>query len=178
MTEEQDGVTLSVLRDLTKHYIEERIEDTPVLLLELAEGEVNPRSYIPALVQLCNRNVEGITKEFQKSGATYMLVNPPTCEDLCAMACMEARFGSEDSVFQGMQPEDIVRVVSERVSIVGPVLRSVLVTEDVFARRVSQLALDIPCYRLLCQSGEGVRYRASLVGLAPCASCRIILLCS
>eukprot|EP01036_Dinobryon_divergens_P029326 gene29325-38405_t len=48
----------------------------------LAEDEVNPHSYIPTLVQI----VEGITKEFQKSGATYMLLNPPTCKDLCAMA--------------------------------------------------------------------------------------------
>ena len=81
-------VLLDDLLIFTEDYRSEPLEKRPVLFLELAEDEVNPRSHIATLLQPSNRDVYTLTKEFEKSNAIYMLINPPACEDLCTIACL------------------------------------------------------------------------------------------
>lgn len=131
-------VTLSVILNMTLHIREFAIGTRPVLFLELTEDEVNPRSHIPTLVQPSNGDVYDITKEFQKSGARYMLINPPNCSELCQMACWEAVFGP-NSVFKGMTNDDIIKLVTERVNIVGPIPRSVFQTDGEFKSTIAEL---------------------------------------
>ena len=112
-----------------------RIEDIPVLFLELWEGEVDPKSSIPTYIALSNRNVETITKEMGKAQANYMLVDPPTCEDIQMMAVVEADISvsaGTEHVFQGLSTDQIKQIVKERVDIVGPKLRDLFVSKTVF----------------------------------------------
>lgn len=140
--DEVEFVTLDTLEIMTGKYRKYSIGTRPVLFLELTESEVNPLSYIPTLVQPSNRDVYGMTKEFHKAGARYMLINPPTCDELCQMACWEAEFGA-DSMFKGMDRADIVKLVTERVNIVGPIPRSVFQTSDEFKSTVVDLDKNI-----------------------------------
>lgn len=89
---ETEGMALSALCQETKLFWSQIVEECPVLFLELNEEEENPVSYIATLIKLSNRNVGRITKELQKADAFYLLVDPPTCEDLCSMAVFEWRF--------------------------------------------------------------------------------------
>jgi tRNA pseudouridine-54 N-methylase len=107
------------------------IDELPVLLLELAEDEVNPRSYIPTYIPMSNRDVYSTTKELKKSGANYMLVDPPSCEDIQAMAVLEAKFSPENAVIKGDE-EAVEKIVKERFDIVGPSLRSIFLNEARF----------------------------------------------
>jgi hypothetical protein len=134
----EEADTLLDVRKKTKKFKKKPVSEQPVLLLEMAEHEKHPSSSIATLVHLSNRNVYSITKGFDKASATYMLVDPPTSEDLCNMASFEAQFGS-NSVFQGMAKEDIIKTVSERVEIIGPVPRSVFVTDEGFRTKVIAL---------------------------------------
>ena len=140
--EEEKEATLSNLSSLTDKYSDSSIEVQPVLFLELTEDEINPISYISTLIQLSNHNVYDTTKEFEKAGATYMLVNPPTCADLCHMACFEARFGF-NSVFAKKSKEEVTALVTERVNIVGPIPRLVFQNEDRFQASVADLSDNV-----------------------------------
>ena len=89
-----------------------------MLQLELHENEVQPCIYIATLRQPSNRNVDRITIDFYKAGAKYMLINPPAQYDLSG-----AKFGST-SIIQDTEDVEIVKTVTERVSIIGPIPRS------------------------------------------------------
>ena len=128
---EIDDVSLDKLFVETKLFQHAPIKDRPVLLLELIENEVNPRSYISTLLQPSNRDVYGLTKEFEKAGATYMLINPPTLDEVCEIACLETEFGTP-SVFKGMSRAAIIETVTKRVKLVGPILRAVFQSHDRF----------------------------------------------
>lgn len=120
-------VSLSDLRDRTEQYRSSPISHQPVLFLELDEDEVNPRSYIPTLYHPSNGNLFELTKEFYKSEAFYLLINPPTLNDLCQMAIWQVQFGSKcaDSVFKGRTHDEIIQLVTDRVDLVGPITRAV-----------------------------------------------------
>lgn len=142
----EESVTLSNLRDRTLKYRNTPILGRPILFLELDEDEVNPRSYVPTLLHPSNRDVYKLTKEFYKSEAMYMLINPPTLNDLCQMAIWEAQFGSSDSVFKGLNRDEIIQLVTERVNLVGPVTRSVFKSKlafDIFLSYVESAAHEI-----------------------------------
>ena len=115
---------------LTLGYRSEPLEKRPVLFLELAEDEVNPRSHIATMLQPSNRDVYTLTKEFEKSKAIYMLINPPACEDLCTIACLQAQFGL-NSMFRGMNYDSIIELITNRINTLGPISRSVL-NDDIF----------------------------------------------
>jgi hypothetical protein len=84
------GATLaSVLAFSSEFEDTTRVEDQPVLLMELDEEEVNPKSFIPTYIPLSNRNVFSATKEIEKAGGQYLLVDPPSSEDIQAMAAFE-----------------------------------------------------------------------------------------
>jgi hypothetical protein len=126
--------TLNDVLELTAQFENVRvIDELPVLLLELAEDEVNPRSYIPTYIPMSNRDVSSTTKELKKSGANYMLVDPPSCEDIQAMAVLEAKFSPENAVIKGDE-EAVEKIVKERFDIVGPSLRSIFVDDAKFER--------------------------------------------
>ena len=127
------------------------INHLPVLLLELSEDENNPRSYIPTYIPLSNRNVYDITKEMQKSNGQYMLVAPPTCEDIQEMAVVEAKVGV-DSLFQGLSEDAIREMVKSRVDILGPKIRDVFVSEGKF--NVSKKMLSKQADKLFCEFSE------------------------
>ena len=137
-----EDVTLSALLKETKAFQDEAIEEWPVLLLEMQEHEVNPRSHIATLVQPSNRDVYSITKEFDKAGAEYMLITPPTITDLCNIAYFHSRFGSS-SWFIGKSKDEIIRIITERVEIVGPITRSVCNTEKTFLKAKRRLDAEI-----------------------------------
>ena len=132
-----DGVpTVAQLQDVTLASVEKfssqfrattRVEDRPVLLLELKEKEIDPSSYIPTYIPLSNRNVYSATKEIQKAGCQYLLVDPPSSEDMQAMAAFEAAHSS-NSVFKGMPVDQVKEVVRKRVSMIGPRIREVFKT--------------------------------------------------
>ena len=83
----EDEVTLSKILDLTRKYGFKDIKYHPVFLLEMLESETNPISYIATLVQPSSRNIKELTKTFSKvGGRKYMLINPPTKEEMCTMA--------------------------------------------------------------------------------------------
>lgn len=130
--------SLKMVARETLKFRDELTEKLPVLLLDLGEVESNPRSYIPTLIQLSNRDVYEVTKDLHKGRATYMLVNPPTCEDMCTMAVLEKRF-AQDSVFKDMDESTIIELVTKRVNIVGPIPRSVFQSEEAFAADVDML---------------------------------------
>lgn len=135
-------VNLSLLWNKTDDYEGKPIDAKPVLFLELVEHEVNPRSCIPTLLHLSNRDVYDRTKEFDKGGARYLLIDPPTCDELCQMACWEADFGAK-SVFKGMDRADIIKLVTERVTLVGPIPRTVFQTHGEFKSSVADLDKNI-----------------------------------
>eukprot|EP01036_Dinobryon_divergens_P024381 gene24382-32827_t len=136
---EENFVSLDVLEIRTRIFEAEPLENKPVLFLELQEWEGNPCSYIATLIHLSNSNVFGITKEFAKAGAKYMLIDPTTTNDLCKMACMEAKFGTDYSVFKGIDEKSIVETVTARVNILGPIPRSVFLTETAFDTECAEL---------------------------------------
>ena len=103
----------------------------PVLLMELMEDEVNPSSAVPTYIPLSNREVFAVTKEMQKADAKYLLVDPPSCEDLENMAAFEAAHGSS-LVFKYLPIEEVKDEVRRRVGIIGPKIRSVFQIERKF----------------------------------------------
>ena len=109
----------------------EKIDEKPVLIMELNENENHPRSHIPTYIPLSNREVYDTTKEIKKAGGRYMLVDPPKCEDIQSMAVFEAAFGSK-SVFKGMTDIAAAQLVKDRFDIVGPRLREILANSDKF----------------------------------------------
>ena len=135
-------VLLDDLLIFTEDYRSEPLEKRPVLFLELAEDEVNPRSHIATLLQPSNRDVYTLTKEFEKSEAIYMLINPPACEDLCTIACLQAQFGS-NSMFRGMNTNSIIELITNRVNILGPIPRSVLSNDIVFESKVKYVDKNV-----------------------------------
>jgi hypothetical protein len=99
---------------------------------------VNPCSHIATLLQPSNRDVYTLTKEFEKSKAIYMLINPPACEDLCTIACLQAQFGS-NSMFRGMNNDSIIELITNRVNTLGPIPRYVLSDDIDFESQVESV---------------------------------------
>jgi hypothetical protein len=130
-------VSLDILLSYTEGYSQKPLVKRPVLFLELKEDEVNPCSDIATLLQPSNRDVFSLTKDFEKSEAIYMLINPPACEDLCTIACLQAQFGS-NSMFRGMSNDSIIELITNRVNTLGPIPRYVLSDDKDFE---SQLKL-------------------------------------
>lgn len=143
VVEEQEDMTLSAVYKQTVPFWSQKVDVCPVLFLELREDEVNPTSHIATLVQLPNHGVEEVTKEFLKADAHYLLIDPPACEDLCNMAAFKWRFGS-NTEFRSMGDENQVRrIVTERVEIVGPIARVVFTDQPMFDRYVKYLANEV-----------------------------------
>jgi hypothetical protein len=66
-----------------------------------------------------------------KANADYLLVSPPSREDMQVMAVVEAKLGM-NSIFKGLAKKEIKKIVKYRVGILGPLVRDVFVTNDVF----------------------------------------------
>ena len=108
----EEDVTLEKLSPLTSKYSSKDIKYHPVLLLEMTETDIDPVSYIAILVQTSNRKVEELTKTISKTAVSrYMIINPPTKKELCAMARSSVKYGS-NSVFKGLSDEEIDKLVS------------------------------------------------------------------
>jgi hypothetical protein len=138
-------VTLFQLTKWTRDYdTKASIENLPLLLLELEEHEENPViGSVPCYIPLSNRHVYTVTKDIQKSSGEYLLVDPPSCEDITSMAILETQLGN-DSCFSGKSKFDIKTIIKQRFDIVGPKLRDIFVDDDRFAHAKAELAKDIP----------------------------------
>jgi len=101
-----------------------------VLLLEMQEKEEDPRTFVPTLVQPSNSDIYSLTKTFSKaSDVDYYLINPPSRISMCSMARFMLRFGT-DSVFEGMTPAAVDKLVTARFDVAGPSLRAVFTDES------------------------------------------------
>ena len=124
--------TLGDVFKYTKRYPRRRpIEQTPVLLLEMRENEDNPLSFIPTYIPLSNRDAHEATKDMQKAGAHYMLVDPPKLEDLQSMAVLEENL-RKNSVFKDMSVASINAEVKRRFDLIGPKTCEIFKSLDVF----------------------------------------------
>ena len=109
------------------------VSTKPVLFLEMEEDEIDPKSYIPTLLYLSNRDVYDSTKTMCKSGANYMLFDPPSLEEVQAEAVLRYRLGGE-KLFVGHEagdgstvaaaaadPEALIRDrIGQRYACIGP----------------------------------------------------------
>ena len=114
------------------------IKDT-VLLLELNENEINPLSYIPTYIPLSNRKVYDVTKQIFKANGSYMVVDPPFCEDLLYIAMCTAKFDVGLKVFEGKSDEDIKKMIEYRFKVVGPRLRDLFFEQNAYEAVVHHL---------------------------------------
>lgn len=113
------------------HYDNIRKEDCPVVLTDANENDSDPQPGIATFIQVTNIDADTKLKTFDKSEARILLIEPPSVEDICHMACFQGRFGTE-SVFAGMSEADILRIVKKRADLVGPIPRAVFKTEEAF----------------------------------------------
>jgi hypothetical protein len=136
-------VDLDRLSEITNEFYHLPKSSQPVLLIEMLENEINPVSYIPALIQPSNRNVIEMTKEFHKSSAKYLLINPPTQKEVIDMAILDGKAFESNSVFANQDKNSIRRMVKERFDVFGPVVRFLFLQESDFKAQVAHLEKGI-----------------------------------
>ena len=111
-------------------------ENKGVLLLELLEDESGPSIACPVAVTLSNQHADEKLKEMCKSGLEWLVVGPPSLEEIRAMALFLLARGD---VTLGESAEVVLATVEKRFDVVGPILRYILCTEMVYDAHVREL---------------------------------------
>ena len=90
------------------------------VLVELAEDERNPRSGLPLLVTISTREARETLKELSKMSTTFLLVGPPTREQVIFMEKKRIELG----ISPWYSKQNHLDVIEEMLDEVGPIPRA------------------------------------------------------
>jgi hypothetical protein len=140
------GKTLLNVADFSIYWQTQKIvtkKKPPVLFLELTETERDPLVSIPTFIALSSSDIKSTLKTIDKSGSCkYLLVRPHEPKELFLMA--KVMFEAEpEQLCAHLECETewakVAKIVSDRMDIVGPLVRQVFFRQSAFDEYISSM---------------------------------------
>lgn len=130
------GKTLQDVQSFCFAWEDQETKECPVLFLELGEHEIDPQVSIPTFIALSSDDVQAVLKTMDKSrAAQYFLVRPHEPEELLLMAKLMFETDSKSlcARLDGERSwEGMAKILSDRMGIVGPLVREVFSMQRAF----------------------------------------------
>ncbi len=107
-----------------------------VIMLELSESDIDPKSDIPCIVTASFTNMDNTFKTLIKSGANQFMIEPPMPRQLVEQVKAIKLLSEDCGEFAPLSIEQCIETVEDRIAFVGPLARYVLSGDQFLLRKV------------------------------------------